>query len=201
MTATDVTWHHGEVTRDAREALLGHRAACLWLTGLSGSGKSTLARRVERLLVERGVLAYVLDGDNLRHGLNADLGFSAAAREENVRRVGEVARLLVDAGVVVLAAFISPYRADRARVRALFEEGRFVEIHVATPLEECERRDPKGLYARARAGEITSFTGVSDPYEPPASPELVVDTTGAALDATAAEVVAWLARAALIPPA
>ena len=147
------------------------------------------------------MLAYVLDGDNLRHGLNADLGFSAAAREENIRRVGEVARLLVDAGVVVLAAFISPYRADRARVRALFEAGRFVEVHVATSLEECERRDPKGLYARARAGEIASFTGVSDPYEPPVSPELVVDTAGAALDVSAAEVVAWLARAALIPPA
>ncbi len=198
MNATNVTWHHGEVSREDREALLGHRGACLWLTGLSGSGKSTLARRVERRLVERGVLAYVLDGDNLRHGLNADLGFSAEDREENIRRVGEVARLLVDAGTIVLAAFISPYVRDRARVRALFEPGAFVEVHVATPIEECERRDPKGLYAKARAGEIPAFTGVSAPYEPPEHPELRVDTSARDLDACAAEVVEWLWEAGLV---
>lgn len=198
MNATNVTWHHGEVSREDREALLGHRGACLWLTGLSGSGKSTLARRVERRLVERGVLAYVLDGDNLRHGLNADLGFSAEDREENIRRVGEVARLLVDAGAIVLAAFISPYLRDRARVRALFEAGAFVEVHVATPIEECERRDPKGLYAKARAGEIPAFTGISAPYEPPEHPELRVDTSARDLDACAAEVVEWLWEAGLV---
>ncbi|MCB9592150.1 MAG: adenylyl-sulfate kinase [Sandaracinaceae bacterium] len=198
MTATNVTWHHGEVSREAREALLGHRAACLWLTGLSGSGKSTLARRVERQLVEREVQAYVLDGDNVRHGLNADLGFSPEAREENIRRVGEVARLLVDSGAIVLAAFISPYVADRARVRERFEAGTFVEVHVATPIEECERRDPKGLYRRARAGDIPDFTGIDAPYEAPASPEIRVDTTGTELDDCAAQIVAWLVEAGFV---
>ncbi|MGF1464717.1 MAG: adenylyl-sulfate kinase [Sandaracinaceae bacterium] len=197
--ATHITWHHGELPAGARGALLGHRAACLWLTGLSGSGKSTLARRVERRLVERGVLAYVLDGDNLRHGLNADLGFSAEDRTENIRRVGEVARLLVDAGVLVLTAFISPYRADRERVRGLFDEGAFVEVHVATPLAVCETRDPKGLYAKARAGAIRDFTGVDAPYERPRSPELVVDTSQAELDATADEVLGFLEGAGLVP--
>lgn len=198
--ATNVTWHHGEVSREAREAALGHRATCLWFTGLSGSGKSTLARRVERQLVARGVQAYVLDGDNVRHGLNADLGFAPEDRVENIRRVGEVARLLVDAGTVVLAAFISPYREDRARVRGLFEEGTFAEVHVATPIEACEARDPKGLYARARAGEIADFTGVSAPYEAPEAPELKVDTSGVELDPSAASVVEWLEARGVVPP-
>ena len=198
MGATNVTWHHGEVSREERERALGHRAACVWLTGLSGSGKSTLARRVEKRLVERGALAYVLDGDNLRHGLNADLGFGPDARKENVRRVGEVARLMVDAGVIVLSAFISPYRADRDGVRALFEDGRFVEVWVSTPLEVCERRDPKGLYARARKGEIADFTGISAPYEAPASPELEVDTSQDDLDACAARVVEALEARGLL---
>ncbi len=199
MRATNITWHHGEVSRDAREAMLGHRAACLWLTGLSGSGKSSLARRVEKQLVERGVSAYVLDGDNVRHGLNADLDFSPGAREENIRRVGEVARLFVDSGAIVLAAFISPYRSDRARVRALFEGGGlFAEVHVSTPIEECERRDPKGLYARARAGEIADFTGITAPYEAPEHPELRVDNTGRDRDACAAEVVDWLVAQGIV---
>lgn len=198
MTSTNLTWHHGEVAREAREAMLGHRSLCLFLTGLSGSGKSTLARRVERALVARGVAAYVLDGDNVRHGLNGDLGFSAEERRENIRRVGEVARLFVDAGVIVLAAFISPYRDDRARVRALFDEATFAEIHVATPLAECEKRDPKGLYARARAGEIADFTGVSAPYEAPESPELRIDTAAADIDACAARVVHWLVEREVI---
>ena len=192
MKATNVTWHRGEVSREARETMLSHRAACLWFTGLSGSGKSTLARRVERRLVERGVQAYVLDGDNVRHGLNQDLGFGPEDRVENIRRVGEVARLFVDAGTLVLAAFISPYTADRARVRALFDEGTFLEVHVATPLEACEARDPKGLYRRARAGEIGDFTGISAPYEAPTLAELTIDTSEADLDTCAGRIIDWL---------
>lgn len=172
MTSPDVTWHPGHVERHDRPSL----GATVWFTGLSGSGKSTVAAECERLLVAAGRPAYLLDGDNVRHGLNADLGFSAADRAENVRRVGHVARLLADAGVVALVPLISPYRADRDRVRALHAEAGlpFVEVHVATPIEECERRDPKGLYAKARAGEIRGFTGVDDPYEAPAAPELVL---------------------------
>ncbi|MGE0789597.1 MAG: adenylyl-sulfate kinase [Sandaracinaceae bacterium] len=197
--ATDVTWHHGEVEPGARRALLGHGAACVWLTGLSGSGKSTLARRVERTLIERGVLAYTLDGDNLRHGLNADLGFSADDRRENIRRVGELARVLVDAGTIVLAAFISPYRADRAGVRDKLPQGTFLEIHVATPIEVCEARDPKGLYEKARAGGIPDFTGISAPYEAPEHPALVVDTSAATLDECAERIIGELARRGIIP--
>jgi bifunctional enzyme CysN/CysC len=167
-----VTWHPGEVDRAARPS----RGATVWLTGLSGSGKSTVAAACERLLVEAGRPAYVLDGDNLRHGLNADLGFSATDRAENVRRVGHVARLLADAGVVALVPLISPYRADRDLVRALHAEADlpFLEVFVDTPIELCEQRDPKGLYAKARAGEITGFTGIDDPYEPPLTAELVL---------------------------
>lgn len=196
--ATNVVWHHGEVSGEDRRRLLGHGAACLWLTGLSGSGKSTLARRVERRLVDRGVQAYVLDGDNVRHGLNADLGFGAEARAENIRRIGEVARLFVDAGVLTVTAFISPYREDRARVRALFEPGTFLEVHVATPVEVCEQRDPKGLYRRARAGEIAEFTGVSAPYEEPLEPEIRVDTSRADLDACAEALIERLVERGLI---
>jgi bifunctional enzyme CysN/CysC len=165
----DVTWHPTAASR------LTH-GATIWLTGLSGSGKSTIAVECERLLLAAGRPAYVLDGDNVRHGLNGDLGFSAADRAENVRRVGHVARLFADAGIVVLVPLISPYRADRDRVRALHHAAGlpFVEVHVATPIEVCEARDVKGLYARARAGEITGFTGVDDPYESPRSAELVL---------------------------
>ncbi|HYI62960.1 MAG TPA: adenylyl-sulfate kinase [Acidimicrobiales bacterium] len=168
--STDVTWHGGEVGRDERP----HRGATVWLTGLSGSGKSTVAVALERLLVAQGRPAYRLDGDNLRHGLNADLGFSAADRDENVRRAGAVAVLLADAGVVALVPLISPYRAGRARARAAHTSAGvpFVEVFVDTPIELCEQRDPKGLYAKARAGEITGFTGVDDPYEAPEAPEL-----------------------------
>jgi adenylyl-sulfate kinase len=172
----EVRWHHGAVVRSVRQHQLGLTGATVWLTGLSGSGKSTVAFEVEHRLVGAGVPAYVLDGDNLRHGLNAGLGFSAEDRAENVRRVGEVALLLADAGVVALAPLVSPYRADRDRVRARHRDAGvpFIEVHVATPLEECERRDPKGLYARARAGEISGLTGVDDPWEPPTDPELVL---------------------------
>lgn len=186
--ATNVTWHHGLVPPDAREAHLGQRGAIVWFTGLSGSGKSTVARELERLLVEAGRFAYVLDGDNLRHGLNADLGFSAADRTENIRRVGAVAQLFADAGALCLTAFISPFQADRDRVRALVPAGRFVEVFVDTPLEICEARDPKGLYRRARAGEIADFTGISSPYEPPGSPEVHLRTAGRTAAACAIEV-------------
>ncbi len=167
-----VTWHPGEVARE-------HRPSCgatVWLTGLSGSGKSTVAVAAERQLVAAGRPAYVLDGDNLRHGLNGDLGFSAEDRAENVRRVGHVAALLADAGVVALVPLVSPYRADRDRVRAVHAEADllFVEVFVDTPIELCEQRDPKGLYKKARSGEITGFTGIDDPYEPPLAPELVL---------------------------
>lgn len=168
--STNVTWHGGEVSRDERP----HKGATVWLTGLSGSGKSTVAVTLEGLLVASGQPAYRLDGDNLRHGLNADLGFSAEDRDENVRRAGEVAVLLADAGVVALVPLISPYRAGRDRARAAHEAAGvpFVEVFVDTPIELCEQRDPKGLYAKARAGEITGFTGIDDPYEAPTAPEL-----------------------------
>lgn len=170
----NVTWHVGTVSRQHRETVTGGPGMTVWLTGLSGSGKSTIAAGVEEHLVGQGIAAYTLDGDNLRHGLNSDLGFSAEDRSENVRRVGEVARLMADAGLVVLVPVISPYRSDRDAVRLAHEvaELPFSEVHVATPLEQCEARDPKGLYAQARAGEITGFTGIDDPYEEPLHPDL-----------------------------
>jgi len=188
--ADNVTWHHGEVAAADRT----HRGATVWLTGLSGSGKSTVAVSLERLLVAAGRPAYRLDGDNLRHGLNADLGFTAADRDENVRRAGEVARILADAGVVAIVPLISPYRAGRDRARAAHDADGvpFVEVFVDTPIEECERRDPKGLYAKARAGEITGFTGVDDPYEAPESPELVLTPADGDPDAQARAVLAVL---------
>jgi adenylyl-sulfate kinase len=172
-----VVWHESSVARATRWERHGFTGATVWLTGLSGSGKSTLADAVAQRLLDDGRPSYVLDGDNLRHGLNADLGFTAADRAENVRRVGEVARLMADAGLVVLAPVISPYRADRDRVRAAHESAglRFVEVFVDTPLELCEQRDPKGLYAKARAGELTGMTGIDDPYEPPLAPDLRVE--------------------------
>ncbi len=191
--ADNITWHTGEVDRDTRASAHGHRGAVLWFTGLSGSGKSTIAHRVESVLVDRGVFAYVLDGDNIRHGLNSDLGFSAKEREENIRRIGEVARLFADSGAVVLTAFISPYRRDRERVRALLGQGEFVEVFVDTPLEICEARDPKGLYKKARAGEISNFTGINAPYEAPGSPEVHLETADLGVDEAAAKVVRYLA--------
>ncbi len=171
----NVVFHAGTITREARWEATGTRGATVWLTGLSGSGKSTIGVALEELLVSRGIPAYMLDGDNLRHGLNGDLGFSEADRAENVRRAGEVACLFADAGMVAIVPLISPYVADRERVRRRHEDGglRFVEVFVDTPLEECERRDPKGLYAKARAGEITDLTGVGSPYEEPLHPDLV----------------------------
>lgn len=171
-----ITWHPSSLPREQRWAAVGGRGATVWFTGLSGSGKSTVAVEVERLLAEQGRGAYLLDGDNLRHGLNADLGFSAADRDENVRRVAEVARLVADAGLVALVPVISPYRRARQQARAMHAAAdlQFVEVFVDTPLEVCEQRDPKGLYELARAGKITGFTGIDDPYEPPESAELVL---------------------------
>jgi adenylylsulfate kinase len=179
IKATNITWHEGHVSREERAQLLKQKGATLWFTGLSGSGKSTIAYTLEHALVQRGRLAYVLDGDNIRHGLNKNLGFSAADREENIRRIGEVAKLFADCGVLTMTSFISPYRADRDKVRALHVEGGlpFLEIHVNTPIETCEQRDPKGLYKKARAGQLKGFTGIDDPYEAPLQPELTLDAT------------------------
>jgi adenylylsulfate kinase len=172
--ATNVHWHEGDITRDHRARILGHRGATLWFTGLSGSGKSTVAVELEGILNEMGVLAYRLDGDNVRMGINKNLGFSAADRTENIRRIGEVAKLFVDAGVIALSSFISPYAADRDQVRALHEAAGmdFIEVYVDCSLAAAEGRDPKGLYKKARAGEIKNFTGIDDPYEAPAKPEI-----------------------------
>jgi adenylylsulfate kinase len=177
--ATNITWHEGHVTREERQQLLKQKGATLWFTGLSGSGKSTIAFTLEHALVQQGRLAYVLDGDNIRHGLNKNLGFSAADREENIRRIGEVAKLFADSGVLTMTSFISPYRKDRDTVRALHDAGQlaFIEVHVNTPIETCEQRDPKGLYKKARAGQLKGFTGIDDPYEAPLQPELSIDAT------------------------
>ncbi len=190
--AENLTWHIGEVDREARAAAHGHRGAVLWFTGLSGSGKSTIGHRVERMLIECGAFAYVLDGDNVRHGLNSDLGFAPEDRVENIRRIGEVARLFADAGGLVLSAFISPYREDRDRVRGLMGPGEFIEVFVDTPLEICEARDPKGLYKKARAGEISTFTGLDAPYEVPENPEVHLETANLSVDEAAAQVIRYL---------
>jgi adenylylsulfate kinase len=179
----DIVWHHAAVTRSQREQLNGHRAAVIWFTGLSGSGKSTLAHAVEEKLFGMGCRTFVFDGDNVRHGLCGDLSFSEADRRENIRRIGEMTKLFVEAGVIALTAFISPFRTDRDKVRSLLPNGDFVEIHCRCPLDVCESRDVKGLYRRARAGEIKEFTGISSPYEEPESPELAVDTGSEPLEA------------------
>ena len=198
--ATNVHWHEGEVTRDDRNRLLGQKGATLWFTGLSGSGKSTVAVALEKELIARGHLAYRLDGDNVRMGINKNLGFSAEDRKENIRRIGEVAKLFVDAGVVVLSSFISPYRADRDSVRALHDEAGvdFIEVFVDCALEEAERRDPKGLYKKARAGEIKNFTGIDDPYEAPASPEITLRSDQMTLDEEVEHLLKLLAARGII---
>ena len=172
----NIHWHHGKLTAEDREKKLGQKGAVVWLTGLSASGKSTVAREVELALIENAKNAYVLDGDNIRHGLNSNLGFSPEDRKENIRRIGEVAKLFAESNIITLTAFISPYRGDRDLVRALVPEGRFFEVYCDTPIEICETRDPKGLYKKARAGQIPEFTGISAPYEAPLQPELVLKT-------------------------
>lgn len=177
ISPRSIRWHQTAVDKGDRRRLNGHASGVIWLTGLSGAGKSTLANELEKRLLARGVRTYLLDGDNVRHGLNRDLGFSAEDRAENIRRVAEVSRLMVDAGLVVITAFISPFRAERRFARGLMAEGEFVEVYVNTPLIVAERRDPKGLYKKARRGELQQFTGIDSPYEVPESPEIVVDTT------------------------
>ena len=174
--ATNIVWHDAHVTQENREKLLNQKGAVLWFTGLSGSGKSTLANAVALKLHEGGNLTYVLDGDNIRHGLNKNLGFSPEDRVENIRRIGEVGKLFADCGVIAMTAFISPYKADRDTARALLAQGRFIEVYCACDLSVCEQRDPKGLYKKARAGEIKQFTGIDAPYEAPENPEISVDT-------------------------
>ncbi len=178
QVATNITWHDGDVTPDMRKENMGQQGASLWLTGLSASGKSTVAMALEKLLLSRGKHAYCLDGDNIRHGLNKNLGFSAEDRAENIRRIGEVTKLFADSGMISINSFISPYRVDRDQARAAHEESKipFFEVFVHCPLEEAEKRDPKGLYKKARAGEIKGFTGIDDPYEAPESPEIVLNT-------------------------
>ena len=178
QVATNITWHEGHVERDDRQKLLKQRGATVWFTGLSACGKSTIAFTVEHALIERGHLAYALDGDNIRHGLNKNLGFSPKDREENIRRIGEVAKLFADAGILTFTSFISPYRADRDQARQIHDEAGlpFVEVFVNASVEVCEKRDPKGLYAKAREGKIPEFTGISAPYEEPLKAEIVLDT-------------------------
>ncbi len=173
--STNVVWHKTKITKADRVKLNGHKGVCLWFTGLSGSGKSTLANEVESELFKLGVHTYILDGDNIRHGLNSNLDFTDEGRRENIRRIGEVAKLFVDAGIIVLTAFISPFKEDRNKVRTLLNEGEFIEVFVDADLETCEERDPKGLYKKARSGEIKDFTGISSPYEIPGNPEIKVD--------------------------
>ena len=197
--ATNITWHETTVTVEDREQLLNQKGCVVWFTGLSGSGKSTLANAVAHLLHERKHHTYVLDGDNVRHGLNKNLGFSPEDREENIRRVGEVAKLFVDAGTIVMTAFISPYRADRDQARDLIAEDRFVEVFVECPLDVCEERDTKGLYKKARSGEIKEFTGISAPYEAPKTPEVVVNTAELSIIGSAQNVIAFLEKAGLVP--
>ena len=199
--ATNITWHKPLVTREDREKKNGYRGAVLWLTGLPSSGKSRLAHEVERLLFERGCSTYVLDGDNIRHGLNRNLGFSPEDRKENIRRLGEVAHLFADAGVIVLTAFISPYRADRDQARSLNEKGGFFEIFCKCSVEVCEQRDPKGLWGKARKGEVKDFTGVNAPYEEPAVPEIVVETDRCSLEECAGQIISCLEKHDVVAPA
>jgi adenylylsulfate kinase len=199
LKSKHVVWHPGAVTKADREAVSGHKACTVWMTGLPASGKSTLAVALEKALWDRGVHAFVLDGDNIRHGLNKDLGFSPEDRNENIRRIGEVARLFTTAGVINVTAFISPYRADRDQARRITGDGEFIEVYVACALEECERRDPKGHYRKARAGEIKEFTGVSAPYEPPASPEIVVYTDRETEKESVGKILSYLEENGYVP--
>jgi len=184
MTNPDITWHNTEITTEDRAKSLGQTPKCIWLTGLSGSGKSTIANALDVYLNEQGKHTFLLDGDNVRHGLNKDLGMTGNDRAENIRRVGEVSKLMVDAGLIVICAFISPYKRDRRMVRSTFKYGDFIEVYLDTPLNVCEQRDPKGLYKKARAGIIKNFTGISDPYEIPESPEVTIDTSTSDVEAS-----------------
>jgi adenylyl-sulfate kinase len=196
----DLTWHKHQVERTDRELQKKQKSCLLWFTGLSGAGKSTLANALELELYKRGQHTYLLDGDNVRHGLNKDLGFSDDDRVENIRRIGEVAKLFVDAGLMVFSAFISPFRADRRLVRDLFSEGEFIEVYISTPLHECETRDPKGLYRKARAGEIKHFTGIDSEYQAPENAEIIVDTSAEQLEESVARIVRYLENSGYLEP-
>jgi adenylylsulfate kinase len=196
--ATNITWHKGNIEKKDRERLLEQKGVVIWFTGLSGSGKSTLAHRIEELLFERGHLCFILDGDNIRHGLNKNLGFSPEDREENIRRIGEVSKLFSDAGLITMTAFISPYRVDRDKARGLLQKEEFIEVFVKVPLEIAEERDPKGLYKKARTGEIKEFTGISAPYEEPLSPEIVIDTSEYDLEESSRIVIDYLEKKGFI---
>ncbi|MED3882353.1 adenylyl-sulfate kinase [Priestia megaterium] len=192
--STNITWHDAGITKEERREQNNHHSFVLWFTGLSGSGKSTVANAVAKALFDKNIRNYVLDGDNVRFGLNKNLGFSAEDRTENIRRIGEVSKLFVDSGQVVLTAFISPFQEDRAQVREILEGNEFLEVYVECPLEECEKRDPKGLYKKARSGEIRDFTGIDSPYESPANPELTINTSTQSVEECVQTVIAYLAN-------
>jgi len=197
----NIVWSHSQVTPEQRAEIMGHQPATLWFTGLSGAGKSTLALATEDALVKRGINVFILDGDNIRHGLNSNLGFSPQDRTENIRRIGEVCKLFTDAGMIVFSAFISPYRADRDLVREKHADGRFIEVYIKASVDTCESRDVKGLYKKARAGEIPEFTGISAPYEEPLNAEIVVDTEQKDLDQCVEQVIQYLENKGYIPKA
>ena len=198
MKKNHIVWHEGSINRQDRNHLNQHKSGLVWFTGLSASGKSTIAHYVEKELFIRGIRAYVLDGDNVRHGLNSNLGFSRTDRQENLRRIAELAKLFVDAGILVLAAFISPYREDRDYIRKRFEGDNFLEIYVKCPIEECEKRDPKGQYKKARAGIIKNYTGISAPYEEPENPELILETENIGIEEAAKKVIEVLDKKRII---
>jgi len=198
IKSKNITWHEGQIKKEDRERLNGHKGTVIWFTGLSGSGKSTIAVSVEEALFELGCHTFILDGDNIRHGLNKNLGFSPEDREENIRRIGEVANLFVNAGVIAMTAFISPYRADRDNARALAGEGQFIEVFVDCPVEVCEQRDVKGLYKKARAGLIPEFTGISAPYEEPLKPEITLNTSELSIEQCVEKVISALRERQII---
>lgn len=190
--STNITWHDSEVTKEDRQHQNGHKSAVIWFTGLSGSGKSTISVALEKALFEKDKHSYRLDGDNVRHGLNKNLGFSPKDRKENIRRIGEVSKLLVDAGTIAITAFISPYREDRDEVRNILEDGEFIEVYTECSVEECEKRDPKGLYEKARSGKIKEFTGISAPYEAPKHPEITINTETQSIDESVEHILNYL---------
>ena len=198
MKDKNITYVDHVVNRADRSKRYGHKSALLWFTGLSGSGKSTVSQALNEFLFEQKIQSYVLDGDNIRHGLNSDLGFSAEDRKENIRRIAEVGKLFVDAGMIVTTAFISPYREDRERARAILEKGNFIEVYIKCSLEMCEKRDPKGLYKKARAGEIANFTGITDPYEEPENPELIIDTSEKSIEQSVQQIFEYLRKQGII---
>lgn len=192
--ATNIKWHHGKITKEDRVKLMKQKGVTIWLTGLSGAGKSTIAVELEHALLENKHQAYILDGDNIRHGLNKNLGFSPEDRSENIRRIGEVAKLFTDANIITITAFISPYKQDRDNARKLQREGEFIEVYVQCPLDVCEQRDTKGLYKKARAGEVKEFTGISAPYEEPLNPEITIDTSKVSVEEATRVILSYLER-------